>query len=185
MAVNGAVVEYTGAEQLAIDALGGVDAASFLSGPIGLPFTAAGLEPTVSAGGNETIPVGPFTRAGSFTDIRAGQTWTATVDFGDGSGAEPLTLNPDGTFTLTHTYAEPGEYLVTVLVTDGEGNLGLAEFLVVVTAVVRGGRPQVTPGADLISANAAPHPGRRGRTATAISVIRPKVAPFARIFANR
>ena len=133
--VNGAVVEYTGAEALAIDAGAGVDAASFLSGPIDLPVTATGLEPTVSAGGDETLPAGPFTRAGSVTDIRAGQTWTATADFGDGSGAEPLTLNPDGTFTLSHTYAEPGEYRVTVVVTDGEGNVGLAEFLVLVTAL--------------------------------------------------
>jgi Ca2+-binding RTX toxin-like protein len=132
--VNGAdVFGVFGFDRLTIDARGGIDQGTLTGSPLSIPFTAHGLEPTVSAGGNETIAVGPFTRSGSFTDIGNGQTWTATVDFGDGSGAQALTLNPDGTFTLSHTYAQAGEFRVVVQITDNEGNIGLAEFVLNVT----------------------------------------------------
>jgi PKD domain len=121
-----------GAARRTIDARGGIDQGT-LNGSLSIPFTAHGLEPTVSAGGNETIAVGAFTRSGSFTDIGNGQTWTATVDFGDGSGAQPLVLNPDGTFTLSHTYTQSGEFRVIVQITDNEGNIGVGEFVLQVT----------------------------------------------------
>ena len=56
-----------------------------------------------------------FTSSGSFTDPGA-DTWTATVDYGDGSGDQPLSLGPDKTFTLSHVYADNGRYTVTVTV---------------------------------------------------------------------
>src|SRR5262249_19669816 len=40
-----------------------------------------------------------FVGNGSFSDPGA-DTWTATVDYGDGSGAQPLTLNAGKTFYL-------------------------------------------------------------------------------------
>ena len=48
-----------------------------------------------------TVVVGQtFTRSGSFTDPGA-DTWTATVNYGDGTGANPLTLAAAKTFALT------------------------------------------------------------------------------------
>lgn len=69
-----------------------------------------------------------FTGAGSFADIEevATSSWNATVDYGDGSGPQPLTLSEDKRFTLNHTYAEEGTYTVTVRVSDIEGAAGTA-----------------------------------------------------------
>ncbi|MDB5172175.1 MAG: hypothetical protein JWN51_948 [Phycisphaerales bacterium] len=61
---------------------------------------------------------------GSFTG-QAGDTFTATVDYGDGSGAQPLPLSGN-TFTLTHAYVEGGTYTVSVVVTDTTANLASA-----------------------------------------------------------
>jgi len=55
------------------------------------------------------------TLAKAFTDAGA-DTWTATVNYGDGSGAKPLTLNADKTFGLSHVYADNDVYTVTVTV---------------------------------------------------------------------
>jgi hypothetical protein len=61
-----------------------------------------------------------FSGSGSFTDPGA-DTWTATVDYGDGSGVQSLALEAGKTFTLSHVYADDGVYTVTVTVTDGDG----------------------------------------------------------------
>ncbi|MDR1264182.1 MAG: hypothetical protein LBK42_01090 [Propionibacteriaceae bacterium] len=56
---------------------------------------------------------------GFFTDPGA-DSWTATVDYGDGSGPQALAL--DGkTFLLDHVYAKAGSYFVTVSVSDQAG----------------------------------------------------------------
>ena len=52
--------------------------------------------------------------------------------YGDGTGVQPLTLNPDGTFALSHTYARRGTFTVTVEVVDNEGNVEVARFQVTV-----------------------------------------------------
>jgi hypothetical protein len=58
--------------------------------------------------------------AGSIEDPDP-QQWTATVDYGDGSGVQPLPLLQDQTFTLSHVYDDNGTYAVTVTVNDGHG----------------------------------------------------------------
>ncbi len=78
-----------------------------------------GVAPVVDVGGDGTSNEGDaFVRAGSFTGAWAGG-WDATVNYGDGSGVQPLPLNPDKTFTLNHTYADNGVYTVEVCVADG------------------------------------------------------------------
>jgi len=77
------------------------------------------VAPMVYAGADAAIDEGDtFVRTGSFVDPDP-DSWTATVDYGDGTPAGPLTLNPDKTFELNHVYAEDGTYTLTVTVDDG------------------------------------------------------------------
>ncbi|MBC8108050.1 MAG: NPCBM/NEW2 domain-containing protein [Anaerolineae bacterium] len=59
-----------------------------------------------------------YSATGSFTDPGAGP-WTATVNYGDGSGTQALTVNADKTFALNHLYLDNGAYTVTVTVNNG------------------------------------------------------------------
>ncbi len=101
-------------------------------------------QPTVSIGGDTSLNEGgPLTRAGSFSGPTS-NAWTATVDYGDGSGVQSLTLNADQTFTLNHTYTDEGTYKTTVTVTDGY-NAGSASFNVTVNEIT----PTVNAGPNL------------------------------------
>jgi predicted extracellular nuclease len=93
--------------------------------------TVNNVAPVVNAGPDAIVLEGStFTRSGSFTDPGA-DTWTATVDYGDGSGVQPLLLN-DKTFVLSHVYANEGIYTVVVTVTDDDGGVGTDTVTVVV-----------------------------------------------------
>jgi hypothetical protein len=82
----------------------------------------ANERPTIAPLSDALVPYGSaFTRAGSFTDPDAGDTWTATVNYGAGGGVVPLTLAANRTFTLSYAYANVGVYPVTVTVTDAGG----------------------------------------------------------------
>ena len=59
-----------------------------------------------------------FTGEGSFTDPGA-DTWTASVDYGDGATDSPTITGTS--FALTHVYSAPGEYTVSASVTDDDG----------------------------------------------------------------
>ncbi|MEJ2569884.1 MAG: PKD domain-containing protein, partial [Anaerolineales bacterium] len=50
------------------------------------------------------------------------QTWTAVVDYGDGSAVETLVAASNGKFDLEHVYGDNGEYDLTVTVSDDDGN---------------------------------------------------------------
>jgi PKD repeat protein len=78
--------------------------------------------------------------------------WTATVNYGDGSGVQPLALNPDRTFALEHVYGDNGSYDVTVTVTDGHQAVGSDSLRVVVGNVA----PVVEAGADRTVAEGSP-----------------------------
>ena len=87
---------------------------------------------TVNAGGLAVL--GAFTGSGSFTDSDvAGHTFTATVNYGDGSPTVPLSLK-NTTFKLSHKYkgAILTKYTITVTVTDNEGVWGSASTTVTV-----------------------------------------------------
>ena len=79
---------------------------------------AVNATPVVNAGADATIDEGgTFTSSGSFTDPDT-DTWTATVDYGDGSGVEWLPL-AGKTFSLSHTYTSRAGSPYTVTVDDG------------------------------------------------------------------
>ena len=99
---------------------------------IGLRVTIINVSPTVDAGDDQTVDEDDtISSAGSFTDPGA-DSWTATVDYGDGSGVQPLSLNQDKTFDLGHEYANNGSYTVEACVTDDDGGSGCNSFDVTV-----------------------------------------------------
>jgi hypothetical protein len=87
------------------------------------PAVNLGTAPAVVAAGT------PLDFVGSFTDPDGSQ-WTATVDFGDGSGPQPLVLNPDKTFDLRHVYTTEGSFTAVVVVTDESGLSSSSQLLV-------------------------------------------------------
>ncbi|MEV4379656.1 PKD domain-containing protein [Streptosporangium sp. NPDC049644] len=95
--------------------------------------------PVVSLTGPDTIAEGSAWRAeGSFDDGDS-TSWTATVDYGDGTGPRELTLEGKR-LKLEHTAADDGERTVTVSVTDDKGATGTATLKLQVTNAA----PQVT-----------------------------------------
>ncbi len=117
------------------------------SGGIGVDtavVTVNNVAPAVDAGPDAALTEGDtFTSVGGFTDPGA-DTYTATVDYGEGAGSVPLALNPDGSFALSNLYQEDGTYTVTVTVTDDDGGVGVDTA----TVTVGNAPPVVDAGAD-------------------------------------
>jgi hypothetical protein len=91
--------------------------------------------PVVTLGPDENLGEGvALSRLASFSDQDASTSWTATVDYGDGSASAALTLAADKTFTLEHFFT-PGSYVVSVVVTDDASASGSGSFRVTVTNV--------------------------------------------------
>jgi PKD repeat protein len=62
-----------------------------------------------------------YSAVGSFTDPNpSATTWTAVVNYEDGSGLQPLKLSGKN-FSLNHTYEVPGTYKATISITDNNG----------------------------------------------------------------
>ncbi|MEW6221036.1 MAG: PKD domain-containing protein [Thermodesulfobacteriota bacterium] len=103
------------------------------AGTATVEVTVTNVAPAVDAGADANIGAGAtFDRTGSFADPSPEDTFTATVDYGDGGGPEPLALTPDRHFFLQHLYPEPGSYLVTVTVQDDDGGVGTDTLTVAV-----------------------------------------------------
>jgi DNA/RNA endonuclease G (NUC1)/PKD repeat protein len=95
--------------------------------------TISNVAPSVlSFSGATLLPGETYSTNGSFTDPGA-DTWTATVNYGDGSGVQTLALSGKN-FSLSHTYANAGTYTVTVTVSDGEDSGSNTQTVTVLTA---------------------------------------------------
>jgi DNA/RNA endonuclease G (NUC1) len=92
------------------------------------------VAPSIAAfAGATLLPGETYGATGSFTDPGA-DTWTATVNFGDGSGARALGL-AGMTFALAHRYATAGTFTVSVSVSDGsDASSGTATVTVITPA---------------------------------------------------
>nr|MBC8281027.1 PKD domain-containing protein [Chloroflexota bacterium] len=95
--------------------------------------------------------------SGQFTDP-GDNSWTATVNYGDGTPTASLSLNVDKTFDLEHVYADNGSYDVIVCVTDNGGALGCDWVIQDVTntdPTVEPGEDQIVTEGELVSLNPA------------------------------
>jgi len=98
-------------------------------------LTIANVAPGIAPIAGASLIAGEtYAATGSFTDPGA-DTWTASVDYGDGGGPGPLPLTGK-TFTLSHAYATAGTFTVAVRVTDQDGGRGSATAAVGVRAPV-------------------------------------------------
>jgi serine protease len=105
----------------------------------------ANISPAIASFGGATLLQGEsYAAAGSFADADPDQ-WTATVDYGDGTGLRPLALNGHS-FTLGHTYTAAGTHTVSVTVQDNDGGTGSG------TATVTVWTPAQAIGATLLNA---------------------------------
>jgi ribosomal protein S16 len=90
------------------------------------------VAPLVALGSDAGIDEGSlFQQACSFTDDD-GSAWTGTVDYGDGSAAEALTINANKTFALQHAYGGDGDYTITVAITNDLNDTGTDSLLLAV-----------------------------------------------------
>ncbi len=83
-------------------------------------FTVDNVAPIVSVPSTASASVNvPFTSGGTFSDPGNDGPWSGTVDYGDGSPIQPLTINSvNKTFSLNHTYSSANTYTIIVQVTD-------------------------------------------------------------------
>lgn len=100
---------------------------------------------------------GTYSTTGSFTDSDSAS-WTATVDYGNGSGVQPLILSGTN-FSLSHQYKDNGSYTVTVSVTDEQNATGRGTATVTVN--------NVAPTVGTITAPTTPIEVNTSITATA------------------
>jgi hypothetical protein len=88
--------------------------------------------PVVGLGNSANVALAStFNRSGSFVSPAA--SFTATVNYGDGSGTVSLPLTAK-TFNLGHVYAGAGDFTITVKVTDNQGQTGIGILAVHVNA---------------------------------------------------
>ncbi|MDM5177399.1 PKD domain-containing protein [Massilia sp. DJPM01] len=81
------------------------------------------------------LPNQPARLTLSFRDRNAYDTHAATIDWGDGSGAQSARVRESrgrGEVSAAHTYAAQGSYQVVVRVSDSGGKASLARQLVAV-----------------------------------------------------
>lgn len=98
-------------------------------------MTILNVAPGVSAGSDASLDEGSaLSRSASFNDPGVDDSWTVIVDYGDGSGAQNITLQ-NKTIPLLHTYPDNGTFTVLVQVVDDDGASGAATFQVKVDNV--------------------------------------------------
>lgn len=113
--------------------------------------TVTNILPDVSISDKSVDENKSFTASGSFADP-GDDTWTASVDYGDGFTPQSLTLNPDKSFSLNNNYASNGAYTVTVTVNDGDGD-GILSFPVGVFVIAENTSEFTSPASVTITEN--------------------------------
>ena len=103
-----------------------------------------------------SVAVGqPLVLTGYVADGPTEQPLTSEVNLNDlintGVGNQPLTLNPDNSFTLSHIYVRPRSFQVLLTVTDSAGAHASAFINVTVIGTATGGTGPVAPPVQVTS----------------------------------
>jgi hypothetical protein len=113
------------------------------------------VDPTVTSVDDATNPSGGIHSVStSFTDPGVNDIHTATIDWGEGDGAESATVveaGGNGTVSGSNQYFVPGDYTVTVTVTDNDGGSGVTTHVKTVVALPVA--IDIKPGSDPNSIN--------------------------------
>ena len=120
---------------------------------------------TVYAGAAFSVPQGvTFTSSGSFSNYGGSGPWTATVNYGDGTGTQPLVVNVHAIIQLSHIVCECRQ-----LRHDGDGQpitgvVGRVQYRSTVSGfTVNDGSPQQSMVNSLTYTVQQPDPDRAGR----------------------
>ena len=111
--VIGGTITVTASDGEHTDATDAFDYSAANAAPVLSELAVTGATATACLTGN-TVGLG-F----SWTDAGIGDTFTGTIDWGDGSADTQFTASPVAT---SHTYSTGGNYTVTVTVTDDDGD---------------------------------------------------------------
>jgi PKD repeat protein len=118
--------------------------------------TIINVAPTVDAGADQTVNEGALVsfNPATFTDDGTGDTHIAIIDWGDGIVDLGLISEIAGVSTVSgsHTYADNGDYLVTVTVTDDDGATDVDTLIITVNNVT----PLLSGTADQTGAEGSP-----------------------------
>ena len=124
------------------DGFGGTESADFE-----IIVNNADPEITSLAHTGNVQPGDTVTLTGSYVDAGVNDTHTATVNWGDGSATEPVTLDPlTGAISGTHSYADAGDYTITVIITDDDNGSDTAT----VNVSVSGNNDYTIEGTDSV-----------------------------------
>jgi VCBS repeat-containing protein len=109
------------------------DAQGLLSNVALVTINVLNLPPQVTPGANATIQQGnTYSGQGSVSDL-GGDVTVVTVDYGDGTGVQPLTLNGNS-FALSHRYTQAGTFMVNIAAQDSHGGFSNGTLTVTVQA---------------------------------------------------
>jgi probable HAF family extracellular repeat protein len=115
--------------------------------------TVSNVAPTIAPLGGATLIAGEsYSVSGSFTDPGA-DTWSATVDYGTGTGPQPLALSGQA-FNLANTYLVAGTYTVTVSVDDGDGGITRTSATITVQSPSQAAQAATATITSLVTAGA-------------------------------
>ncbi|MGV3483138.1 MAG: beta strand repeat-containing protein [Planctomycetaceae bacterium] len=105
--------------------------------PVSFAVTVHNVAPSFAAVEDQTLnssAAGYFSRSDiTFSDPGTLDTWSGTVDFGDGGGSQPLDVNStDKTFSLQHTYTTEGTFTAIITLSDDDSGTTVDTFDVTV-----------------------------------------------------
>ena len=90
------------------------------------------VAPTLEAGGTATVRMNSLFRRRLHIADPGRDSFVATVDYGDGSAPETLSLGRSRNFSLRHRFTQRGSFHVSIRVVDHDGGIGTDSFLVIV-----------------------------------------------------
>jgi hypothetical protein len=125
-----------------------------LADTVSTTATVSNVAPTIAPATGATIDAGEtYAATGNFTDPGS-DPFTATVNYGDGSGIAALPL-AGKTFALAHRYSAPGTFTITVSISDGIATSTQARTITVLSAaqVIESSIAQIE---ELVAANKLP-----------------------------